>query len=1184
LARSPAVILYDLNGVAMAVSDGVAIPASTEALLAAGSDGTNAHYLLVDASGSPVVVGAGVAGTPAGGVVSIQGVAGGTAIPISGTVSATNPSVGTNNAAVPGSSTQVGGTDGTNLQSVHVFDADSGGGTQFVLGVGLRKSASGGSVEAGTSSDPLRVDPTGTTTQPISAASLPLPAGASTAANQTTLGNQTTKINDGTNTATVKAASTAAVASDTAIVVAISPNNSITASNPSVGTNASAIPSSSTQVGGSDGTNLQAARVFDADTGGGTQYVLGAVLRKSASGGSVEAGTSSDPLRIDPTGTTTQPISAASLPLPSGASTSSNQTTLGSQTTKINDGTNTAAVKAASTAAVATDPALVVAISPNNPISVSGTADATGTGALGALNAAVQVTTAGLSSVGFQLAAGTLVGTIIPEVSYDGGTTWVSTFMSDPTTDAKSSSVVFGASNTATARSIVGVAGSGLTRIRVSAYTSGTANITLRASMMDGAELQRNTSSGAGYTVLTSPNALPLGISGQVTSYGTLKVTTEGSELFVEPFDGTTIDTTDRWNQTIVGGATISQSSGTMTISTSTTASNAGALSSKNSFRPVGLGFQIYGNSLKLEAVALTNNHRFWGLGTQPGSWTASTPIQDGVGFEQDTTGALNAVTYSSGTRSIAAVLDRPSDGNFHRYAMYIRADLVYWYFDTLEVPVASASWPALGAQTLPIRIHSINHTSGPASGPTFQTVGIGITETSHSGVQISDGQFAWRKSAVKAPYMSANGNDGALTVSVSPNSLVSNASRTQILVDTGPGLSGQPNRWVWVNMLSSTMDIASAAGANVAINTVSSLTSNGSYGSVISVRSIPPLDSPLTATFVVKASTASANSFISFGLGNPTFILPTTLSPVGAYFVINGTTSSLTTRVVGPSFSGVTTSSTLVSALDTTAYYTYRISIINRSQIRFLVELGTTLVSDTTVSLPSTEPYIAVGGTVTLYAFVHVYNDAAVGTAPVVRLSSTVIEYNDSAKGKTLAEQRAGTGMVAHLIPYSHTGNTAVAESAPGGGVPSNSSALYSTLGGEYLATVATSSETIRGIFGYLVPIGQTLYITNITLPQYSVSTTLGSTLSIHDWFINFNTLSSAFSSSVGSRIALGTFSAASSAAAGTIFNGSALVYNFPTPLVVQGGKYVVLAVKYRSSPNTGAIRGCCQINGYYE
>ena len=84
-------------------------------------------------------------------------------------------------------------------------------------------------------------------------------------------------------------------------------------------------------------------------------------------------------------------VSAASLPLPSGAATSSNQTTLGSQTSKINDGTNTAAVKAASTAAVATDPALVVTVSPNNTVSVIGTntpADATANPTTGVVSAA----------------------------------------------------------------------------------------------------------------------------------------------------------------------------------------------------------------------------------------------------------------------------------------------------------------------------------------------------------------------------------------------------------------------------------------------------------------------------------------------------------------------------------------------------------------------------------------------------------------------------------------------------------------------------------------------------------------------------------------------------------------------------------------------------------------------------
>lgn len=81
----------------------------------------------------------------------------------------------------------------------------------------------------------------------------------------------------------------------------------------------SAFPATGTAVGFSDGTNMQGARVFDADTGAGFQYVLGTVLRKTASGGSVEAGTATDPLRVDPTGTTTQPVSGTVAATQSGA-------------------------------------------------------------------------------------------------------------------------------------------------------------------------------------------------------------------------------------------------------------------------------------------------------------------------------------------------------------------------------------------------------------------------------------------------------------------------------------------------------------------------------------------------------------------------------------------------------------------------------------------------------------------------------------------------------------------------------------------------------------------------------------------------------------------------------------------------------------------------------------------------
>ena len=147
------------------------------------------------------------------------------------------------------------------------------------------------------------------------------------------------------------------------------------------------------------------------------------------------------------------------------------------------DGTNARymTVKAPSTAAVAADPALVVTMSPNNAVTITD-ADTTATGALGALNAAVTIVMAGEMGSGMQLVAGSLIGTIVAEVSTDGGTTWAPTFFDDPSTSNIVSSITFSVANTAITRSIVGAGGASSVRVRVSAYTSGTATCNMRAS------------------------------------------------------------------------------------------------------------------------------------------------------------------------------------------------------------------------------------------------------------------------------------------------------------------------------------------------------------------------------------------------------------------------------------------------------------------------------------------------------------------------------------------------------------------------------------------------------------------------------------------------------------------------------------------------------------------------------
>lgn len=136
------------------------------------------------------------------------------------------------------------------------------------------------------------------------------------------------KLTDGTNgPVAVKAASTAAAAADPALVVGLSPNSPLPAGSNALGSvSVSNFPGTqpvSGTVTANQGTPNTAANSWPVEVTDGTNVL----------------GTAAHPVRVDPTGTTTQPISASSLPLPTGAATAANQTavqgTAGSPSTTV---------------------------------------------------------------------------------------------------------------------------------------------------------------------------------------------------------------------------------------------------------------------------------------------------------------------------------------------------------------------------------------------------------------------------------------------------------------------------------------------------------------------------------------------------------------------------------------------------------------------------------------------------------------------------------------------------------------------------------------------------------------------------------------------------------------------------------------------------------------------------------
>lgn len=81
--ESPASVLFSRDGYDVVVTDGYSTISDQPGIIAAGKDGSTARFINVNGAGQPIVVGAGTAGTPNGGILSVQGVVGGTAIPVS---------------------------------------------------------------------------------------------------------------------------------------------------------------------------------------------------------------------------------------------------------------------------------------------------------------------------------------------------------------------------------------------------------------------------------------------------------------------------------------------------------------------------------------------------------------------------------------------------------------------------------------------------------------------------------------------------------------------------------------------------------------------------------------------------------------------------------------------------------------------------------------------------------------------------------------------------------------------------------------------------------------------------------------------------------------------------------------------------------------------------------------------
>lgn len=210
--------------------------------------------------------------------------------------------------------------------------------------------------------------------------------------------------------------------------------------------------------------------------------------------------------------------------------------------------------------------------------------------------------------------------------------------------------------------------------------------------------------------------------------------------LFSDNFNGTTIDTVNRWQAPVLAGAgTMTQAGGNLVATLSTTANNGAAISSIESFEPT-IGALNAACLMIIEASPGLNTNRCYGAYTRPGSFTAATPVQDGYVWEYDIAGTFGASIYNGGTR-ISRTVFALNGATYLPLQIVYQALNVTFYMGSTTVPVLTVPIAQPSTLNLPFGMHAINHTSGPAGAPTWNMAAGVVIDQSGVKNSIFNGQ-----------------------------------------------------------------------------------------------------------------------------------------------------------------------------------------------------------------------------------------------------------------------------------------------------------------------------------------------------------------------------------------------------------------------------------------------------------
>lgn len=156
------------------------------------------------------------------------------------------------------------------------------------------------------------------------------------------------------------------------------------------------------------------------------------------------------------------------------------------------------------------------------------------------------------------------------------------------------------------------------------------------------------------------------------------------------------------------------------------------------------------------------------------------------------------------------------------------------------------------------------------------------------------------------------------------------------------------------------------------------------------------------------------------------------------------------------------------------------------------------------------------------------------------------------------------------------------VNNTAPGNATLSNTTAGYTTAGGQYAFAAIVGAETDYALFAYTVPVGYRAIITGIRISAFVAGAAIATTATVLQWSVGKAAAVTLATNSF--RSTLGVQSFAIGSAIGTA--APDLVHSFRSPIAVESGQifHVILRMPVATATASQTIRGVIFLEGVLE